>query len=309
MASPSDHYSNSTMSSSQQQQPPPPPPSPPTVPQPPPSQQQQQQSANNCTPSPSKRHRVNSVGGENNNSGENDNNDMGVGDDEYNFDSQGCDWEPSKDMDHSHCLEVNLFGVYCNSSTCANNRVLHRRGPFLWIPSRGIMGSHWKAHKCYPFQMPNARKTVKELSAKQIQLHNQLQQSTQQTVNTLIAAEFPSNCKVLDGKYFYCINCGYFTNRKNDMKVHFGGKKGQMKCNVSQHQREGGLVLEGIHGIKCPRAVVELVRQKQFKLPYPHASVNQPAPTPTRTTTASIPASRRHYSKFAQFDFLTNVSY
>ena len=125
----------------------------------------------------------------------------------------------------------------------------------------------------------------------------------------MIATEFPSNCKVLDGKYFYCINCGYFTNRKNDMKVHFGGKKGQMKCNVSQHQREGGLVLEGIHGIQCPRAVVELVRQKQFKLPYPHAAVNQPAPTPTRTTTASIPASRRHYSKFAQFDFLTNVSY
>jgi hypothetical protein len=300
------------MSSSQQQQPPPPPPNPPTAPQPPPSQQQQQQqqSANNCTPSPSKRQRVNSVGGENNNSGENDNNDMGFGDDEqYNFDSQGCDWEPSKDMEHSHSLEVNLFGVYCNSSTCANNRVLHRRGPFLWIPSRRIMGSHWKAHKCYPFRMPNARKTVKELTAKQIQLHNQLQQSTQQAVNTIIAAEFPSNCKVLDGKYFYCINCGHFTNRKNNMKAHFGGEKGQMKCNVSHHQREGGLVLEGIHGIQCPRAVVELVRQKQFKLPYPHAAVNQPAPTPTRTTTASTPASRRHYSKFAQFDFLTNVSY
>lgn len=299
------------MSSSQQQQPPPPPPNPPTAPQPPPSQQQQQQqqSANNCTPSPSKRQRVNSVGGENNNSGENDNNDMGFGDDEYNFDSQGCDWEPSKDMEHSHSLEVNLFGVYCNSSTCANNRVLHRRGPFLWIPSRRIMGSHWKAHKCYPFRMPNAQKTVKELTAKQIQLHNQLQQSTLQAVNTIIAAEFPSNCKVLDGKYLYCINCGHFTNRKNNMKAHFGGKKGQMKCNVSQHQREGGLVLEGIHGIKCPRAVVELVRQKQFKLPYPHAAVNQPAPTPTCTTTASTPASRRHYSKFAQFDFLTNVSY
>lgn len=234
---------------------------------------------------------------------------MGFGDDEYNFDSQGCDWEPSKDMEHSHSLEVNLFGVYCNSSTCANNRVLHRRGPFLWIPSRRLMGSHWKAHKCYPFQMPNARKTVKELTAKQIQLHNQLQQSTQQAVNTIIAAEFPSNCKVLDGKYFYCINCGYFTNKKDNIKAHFGGGKGQMKCNVSQHQRERGLVLEGIHGIKCPQAVVELVRQKQFKLPYPHAAVNQPAPTPTRTTTASTPATRRHYSKFAQFDFLTNVSY
>ena len=44
---------------------------------------------------------------------------MGVGGDKYNFDSsEGCDWETS----NHHSLKVNLFGVYCNSSTCANNR-------------------------------------------------------------------------------------------------------------------------------------------------------------------------------------------
>ena len=107
IASPADHYSNSTMSSSQQQQPQPPPsPNPPTAPQPTPSQQHQQQSVHNCTQSPSKRQRVNSVGAENNNSGGNDNNDMGVGGDKYNFDSsEGCDWETS----NHHSLKVNLF--------------------------------------------------------------------------------------------------------------------------------------------------------------------------------------------------------
>ncbi len=275
-----------------------------------PPQQQQQQPANDLAPSPSKRQRVNSVVGENNISGENNNNDQGGEDDGYNFDSEeGLDWEASY-VERSHCLQVNLFGVHCTSDKCKDNPTLKRRGPNLWSPSRKMLTSHWKENKCYPFEMPNALKTEKELTAKQIQLHNQLQQSPQPSVDKLIADEFPSNCKVLGGKYFYCLNCGYFTNRKNDMQAHFGKKKSLMKCILSQHLRDSGEVLEGIHGIKCPRAVVELVRQKQFKLPYPHAAENnQPTPTPTRTTTASIPASRRHYSKFAQLDSLQNVSY
>ena len=291
--------------SSEQRQPPPPPPRLSTPPQPP-LQQQQQQPANDSTPSPSKRQRVNSVGGDNNNTGANSDNNNEQQDGDNIFDSDALQYK--HEWESAHFLEVNLFGVYCSSPKCAHNQTLQRRGPNCWIPSHNVMREHWNRNRCYPVGTPVARKAEKQLRSKQIQLHNQLQRSTQQAVDKLIAAEFPSNCKVLNGKYSYCVNCGFFAKRKPDMKAHFGGKTGKMECNVSQHLQDGGEVLEGIHGIKCPRALVELVRKKQFKLPYHHAPANEPNTNPTtvtaRTVTARTPSSRRQQSKFAHFYFL-----
>lgn len=70
-----------------------------------------------------------------------------------------------------------------------------------------------------------------------------------------------------------------------------------MNCNSSQHLREGGEILVGVHGMKCPRAIVELVRQKQFNLPYQHAPaiVNDCNLTQNQPQNAvRTPAARRH---------------
>ena len=144
------------------------------------------------------------------------------------------------------------------------------------------------------------------LRAEQIQLHNQLMRSAPQQVDSLIAAEFPPNCTILGGSFHYCLNRGVFGNRKSNVERHFNNKSANStKCNASQHLKAGGQILVGIHGIKCPQAVVELVRKKQFKLPYHHAAANESNPNPNPTPIiASTPSSRRHRSKFAQFYFL-----
>ena len=272
---------------------------------------------NNSSPSPSKRQRVDSANANNNNNNNdnsttttniNNNNQGTDGDDQGSRGDQGT----SVDYSNYHSVEVNLFGAYC--STCVNKPLFTTRGSNLWVPTHYLLRQHWKANLCFVFDTPNALKTERDLETQQIQLHNQLQQSTQQQVDTLIAAEFPALSQCLSGKFFYCINCGFFQKRRKDMNCHFGELKrrtNQMNCNASQHLREGGDILLGVHGMKCPRAIVELVRQKKFRLPYPHATaiVNDRTLTQTQAQTAArTPTSRRyeaalqqHYSEFSLF--------
>ena len=255
---------------------------------------------NSLSSSPSKRQRVASAGANNNNNDSsttttNHNNNNNQGNEESN---EGTNFNYSGV--HLHNVKVNLFGSFCAS--CPDQPLFTTRGPNLWIPTRGLLGQHWKAKKCFPLDTPNARKAERDLKAQQIQLHNQLQQSSQQQVDTLIAAEFPAGSHLLSGKFFYCINCGFFQKKRSDMNAHFGGRTNQMNCNLSQHLREGGEILVGVHGMKCPRAIVELVRQKQFNLPYQHAPaiVQSAARTPAARRQAI--ASQQHYSEYFHFD-------
>lgn len=203
------------------------------------------------------------------------------------------------DYNNPHNVGVNLFGAFC--TTCVIKPLFATRGTNLWVPTHHLLGQHWKDNQCFSFETPNARETQRELKAQQIQLHNQLQQSTQEQVNTLIAAEFPAGSKVLGGKFYYCVNCGFNAKRKSNMDKHFKNARGKRSCNASQHQKEGGDILVGSHGMKCPRAIVELVRQKRFTLPYPHAPaiVNVTTPTIPRTATRN-PAVRTNATALQQ---------
>ncbi len=244
-----------------------------------------------------------------NNSGENENNNQDDGNFDYNFDDVDVSEyiRTYSGQMRQHSLETNIFGVYCTAEKCAHNRLLQTKGSNLWIPSHNLIREHWKKNECGG-DTPNALGAEKSLKAKQIALHNQLMRSTPQQVDSLIAAEFPPNCTILGGTFHYCLNCGVFGNRKSNVERHFKNKLAKStKCNASQHLKAGGQILVGIHGIKCPQAVVELVRKKQFKLPYHHAAANEPNPNPNPNPTpiiASTPSSRRHQSKFAQFYFL-----
>lgn len=230
--------------------------------------------------SPSKRQRTNGAG-ENNAAAAaaTNNNEEG---DEYGFDINDAAFVESLDTISHHHLQVNLFGVFCTSENCVACPLLQDRGSNLWITSGKLIRAHWEKQKCYPGKVPNAEGTRKSLKAEQIRLHSQLKRSSASDAQRMVQQIFPPNCEVLSGDFYYCINCGAFSKRLNNIKRHFGIRNKELKCNSSLHlSRSKGKVSKGLHGFQCPSAIVEQIQSRQFTLPYEHpvSTVNQPLTT------------------------------
>jgi len=153
------------------------------------------------------------------------------------------------------------------------------------------MRAHWEKQKCYAGKAPNAEGTRKSLKAEQIRLHSQLKRSTALAAQQMVQQIFPLNCEVVSGDFHYCINCGAFSKRLNNIKRHFGTRNKELPCNSSLHlSRSKGKVSKGLHGFQCPSAIVEQIQSRQFTLPYEHpvSTINQPLTTAHITTMARV---------------------
>ena len=293
-------------------QPPPPPP-------PPPPSQQGQPPEDEINSSPSKRQRVDGDGADTNNGNDvaEENSQGGGGDDNGDGgDDNGDDISIGDEelaQHSSHYLSVNPFGVFCTSEKCTP--LLKRRGSDLWIPSAKLLRQHWAKHICYDGGTPNAKETHRNLKAIQIRQHSQLKRGTAAAAAAIVQNVFPRNCNVLGGQFYYCVNCGAFDKKIANMKRHFGVRTDVMGCSVAIHMKRG-TVCEGLHGLRCPEEVVQLIQNQKFTLPYPHADtvINQPNSTPAaptgtasglqhrvgqRRTTPALPT--QHYSEYKYF--------
>lgn len=261
-----------------------------------PQQQLPQLSQNNDNnPSPTKRARADDAQQNNNNNNNNSGNN-----DDYYFDDGALDEEFLQQPEHG--LEANLFGVFCTKQCCDKQPLLQARGSNLWITSEKLIRGHWDKRKCYSGKMPNVAGTHRQLMAQQILLHNRLKHSTPSVAAQMVQEIFPQNCDMLPGDLHFCINCGAFTKRRDDLKKHYG-KQNLFKCSAALHIRKG-TVCRGCHGFECPSAIVELIQRGEFKLPYEHVetNINQPPTTaPTNNNQlqiVSVPAGMQHLSKF-----------
>lgn len=286
-----------------------PPPLRPPPPPPPPSQQGQPPE-DEINSSPSKRQRVDGADTNNGNDVAEENSQGDGGDD------SGDDIDAIGDEElvqhSSHCLSVNLFGVFCTSEKCTP--LLKRRGSDLWIPSAKVLRQHWAKQICYDGGIPNAKETHRSLKAIQIRQHSQLKRGTAAAAAAMVQSVFPRNCNVLGEQFYYCVNCGAFDKKIANMRRHFGVRTDMMGCSVAIHMKRG-TVCEGLHGMRCPAEVVQLIQNQKFILPYPHADtvVNQPNSTPAvptgngglqrrvgqRRTTPALPT--QHYSEYKYF--------
>mmetsp|Transcript_31995 Transcript_31995/g.48260 ORF Transcript_31995/g.48260 Transcript_31995/m.48260 type:complete len:103 (-) Transcript_31995:168-476(-) len=78
------------------------------------------------------------------------------------------------------------------------------------------------------------------------------------------------------------------------MNRHFGVRTDVMGCSAAIHMKRG-TVCEGLHGLRCPTEVVQLIQNQKFTLPYPHADtvINQPNSTPAAPTGTASGLPRR----------------